>query len=233
MHQHTRRLAVVIGGSVFTAFAFIAACSSENPAQKPTVGGTEAKVDGGPSRPNLPSGDKDGGNGGDNGGENKADASDAGANCDGAPKLLNTDSGVFCFGAGSCAEGTVCCSDEKSPDGGFAAPRCASAGSCNFAADAGGLEWQCTKSDHCPNSGEACCVTAGTGGPPQAQVDTKFPGCGTFFNSGNPFFVGGSRCRDNGCNAGELTLCASDGECEAPTKCRPFKLAGRFTGVCK
>ncbi len=226
MHQHTRRLAVVIGGSVFTAFAFIAACSSENTAQKPSPASPVdgSKPDTGKPSPNPDGGDPD---------DPSPDASDAAANCDGAPKLLDTDGGVFCFGAGSCAEGTVCCSDEKNATGGFADPRCASAGSCNFAPDAGGLEWQCTKSAHCPNSGEACCVTAGTGGSPQAQVDTKFPGCGTFFNSGNPFFVGGSRCRDNGCNAGELTLCARDEECEAPAKCRPFKLAGRFTGVCK
>ena len=242
MQQRTRRLAMLLGGSLLATVGFLAACSTDNgttplPGQGNPDSGRDTKKD---------SGDK-----ADDDDDDTPGGSDAGADCSAAPKL-RSNKGVFCFGgegsndAGVCdpADDKVCCADSKDPaTGQFVKARCAvatasgegyQAGSCNFPPDAGGREWHCTESKHCPNSGEACCVITGTGGQaPTAQPDKDFPGCGTFFNGDQGYFVGGSRCRANGCNSGELTLCTSDAECPNGTTCHPFKLANRFTGICK
>lgn len=244
MQQHTRRLAIILGASLLTTIGVLAACSTDNgttplPGQTGDGGGGGGK-DGSKSDGNTVDPDDDSG----------TKPKDGGADCSAAPKPRSND-GVFCFGGagsndgGQCdpAENKVCCADEKDSSGQFVPSKCAvatvgsegyNAGSCNLTPDAGGREWHCTEAAHCPNSGETCCVIAGWGGSPQAQPDTKdFPGCGNFFNSASDFFVGGSRCRSGGCNAAELTLCSSDDECGNGTTCHFFKLANRFTGVCK
>jgi hypothetical protein len=241
MQQRTRRLAFLVGATLLASIGLLAACSTDNgntplPGQTGDGGGRDSAKGDGSGNP-----DDDGSTPG---------PKDGGADCSAAPKP-RSNGGVFCFGGegsndgGQCdpGENKICCADQKDPSTGmFVKAKCAvatpdtegyQAGSCNFPPDAGGREWHCTESKHCPNSGEACCVVAGSGGQPQAQEDKKdFPGCGNFFNTDQGFFVGGSRCRANGCNAGELTLCSSDAECETGT-CHFFKLANRFTGVCK
>jgi len=242
MLQRTRRLAILMGGTLLATVGVLAACSTDNgttplPGQTGTDGGRDSSK-----------GDSGGGNTDDEDGSSQKDAA---PDCEGAPKPRSND-GVFCFGgtdstdAGECdpGESRICCADEKGSDGKFLKARCVvaeqdpsggyKAGSCDFAPDAGGREWHCTESRHCPNTGESCCVIAGTGGQPKANPDTQdFPGCGNFFNGDQGYFVGGSRCRANGCNAGELTLCTSDDECDNGQKCHFFDIANRYTGVCQ
>ena len=240
MQQRTRRLAVMFGGALLATIGVLAACSTDN-GTTPLPGQTGGDSGRDPSKTDGSSTEEE-----DETGGGKKDAA---PDCEGAPKVRSNDS-VFCFGgtdsndAGQCdkAEKKVCCADEKGPDGKYVKAKCAVAteasegyeeGSCNLTPDAGGREWHCTEPSHCPNQGEACCVIAGRGGNPQAQPDTKdFPGCGNFFNNATDFFVGGTRCRAAGCNAGELTLCSSDEECKTGS-CHFFELANRRTGVCK
>jgi len=243
MQQRTRRLAIFLGGTLIATAGVLAACSTDN-GTTPLPGQTGNDAGRDTSR-------ADGNNGNEDDDSSGNTTKDAAPDCEGAP-TPRSNKGIFCFGgtdsndAGQCdpAENKVCCADEKGPDGKFLKSKCAvatedqsggyQAGSCNFGADAGGREWHCTESKHCPNQGESCCVVAGTGGPPKAQPDTRdFPGCGNFFNNDQGFFVGGSRCRADGCNAGELTLCSSDAECSGGQTCRFFELANRFTGVCQ
>jgi hypothetical protein len=242
MQKQTRRFAIMVGGGLLSITGIVVgACSTDNGTTNQTPG-----FDAG----------KDGKTGGDDGsvnpGEDGSTTEDAGPDCSAAPKPPNKDHppGPFCFSAadGGCdtqGKDEVCCSDAKYPDGGFAPPQCAKAlddvqnggyksGACTaaFAGTVdGGLEFHCTEASHCPNSGEKCCVIAGFVGTPQAQQNKDFPGCQTYFNSGNPAFVGGTRCEKTACKAGELTLCSKDADCTAG-KCLPIKLANRFTGVC-
>lgn len=242
MHQRTRRLAILFGGSLLAALGLVlAACSTDNGATPvPTTGTDSGRDTKGKDSGKDPGDDEDSGGG----------AKDAGVDCSTAPHL-RSNTGVFCFGGtgtddgGMCSadENKVCCGDAKDETGKFIKAYCAvatkdsaggyAAGSCDFAPDAGGREWHCSEDDQCPNAGEACCVIKGTGGTPKALDDKDFPGCGTYYNGDQGFNVGGTRCRKGGtCEAGELKLCSKDADCDTGT-CHPFKLANRYTGVCQ
>ncbi len=232
MQQKTvRRFAIVMGGGLLAvAGIVIGACSTDNGSSSGTPGFDAGRDTKGGSDNETPPPDEDSGG-----------SEDAGADCANAPKVSGKDHppGPFCFSAadGGCnsAQNEICCSDAKYGDGGFAPPVCAA--NCNNAFQGtvdGGLEWHCTEASHCAAAGgqnERCCVTKGFIGTPNTQQNNDYPGCRAYFNSGNPAFVGGTRCRANECQAGELTLCASDAECKAG-KCYPMKIANRFTGVC-
>jgi hypothetical protein len=227
------------GGLLSIAGVVVGACSTDNGSSSGTPGfdaGRDTKGGGNDGEVTPP--DDSGGGG------------DAGPDCSAAPKVSgkNHPPGPFCFSAGDgggCNSNgpEVCCSDAKYGDGGFAPPVCAAAtkgasgyneGACAAAfanTVDGGLEFHCTEASHCPNNGERCCVAKGFIGTPNTAQNNDYPGSQAYFNSGNPAFVGGTRCRTTECAAGELTLCASDAECKAGS-CKPIKIANRFTGVC-
>lgn len=110
MQQRTRRLAIVLGGSLFATLGFLAACSTDNgttplPGQTGTDSGRDTSK-------------TDGGDKADDDDDDVTPVNDAGRDCSAAPKP-RSNKGVFCFGGegsndgGSCdpAEKKVCCAD--------------------------------------------------------------------------------------------------------------------------
>ena len=89
MQQRTRRLAMLLGGSLLATVGFLAACSTDNgttplPGQTGTDSGRETKNDAGGT-----TGDDD---------DDVTPVNDAGRDCSAAPKP-RSNKGVFCFGA--------------------------------------------------------------------------------------------------------------------------------------
>jgi hypothetical protein len=239
MHHRTR-LAILIAGTITTSLGgVLVACSTDNGNTQPLPG-----FDSG--RPKDGSSGTSGTSGGTSGGTSSGEGPvDAGEDCS-SPKTPKSNAGVFCFkdalnadSKNYCTVGEkkICCADAKDDGGAFIKGECVAAtdngaggyeeGHCSYPPDKGGREWHCTEKSHCP-TGSACCVTAGTGGDPLAQNDS----CGTFKNSSDIKFVGGTRCKAS-CAATELTLCAKDDDCSGGKTCKFFNLASRFSGVCK
>jgi hypothetical protein len=232
MHQRNRRLVLTLAASLLATVGVLAACTTDNGTTPLPGGGVDSGggKDGAKSDGKVDEEEEDGGK-----------PKDGGTTADCAAAKPRSNKGIFCFGgagsndAGQCdpTDDQVCCADEKVGMN-FADPKCAPAGGCGFTPDAGGREWHCTEPSHCPGASPVCCVTKGWGGSPTTSPNTKdFPGCGVLFNGATDFFVGGSRCREDSCEAAELQLCSEDSECDSGQKCTLIKIANRFTGVCK
>lgn len=238
-----RRLYMFLGGTFLAGGGLIAAaCTTDNGTTTPVPTVNDSGRDTGNNNTSS-SGGSSGGSSGSPG--------DGGADCANIPKPKSSD-GPYCFSVADASpdgaaaskrcsgNNEICCSGGRKPnDAGFENSQCVAAteadpgpgyeeGSCTGFTTAV-KEFHCMEGAHCPGATEVCCVTASDAGSPKPGQDNDFPGCPAYFQSGR--FTNGTRCRD-ACQAGELQMCASDGECKAG-KCVPLTLEGRYGGYCR
>jgi hypothetical protein len=251
MKQHTRRLAIALGGALLTTVGFLAACSTDNgttPIPTTTGGGDSGNKkgdSGGSSTDDDDSGSKVGTDGG------------ASADCATAPKLRNNDQGFRCAfltppdgGSRNCGNDEVCCNPGAKTAGGkdfpnsYCAPKSGGAdgpAACAAGATAAGSEWVATKSstwqcaDKSACGGKKCCMFTWASTDPNDKVnigktlDKDIPAA---CNALMAFKAGGTRCADE-CDATEIPLCSlSDDNCSGNQTCTPFS-AYRDLGYCK
>jgi hypothetical protein len=165
---------------------------------------------------------------GDGGADADRDASfDAASNCPAAPVLPSTsEPGPMCpfvdAGDGgvltaTCAASQLCCEYSSTYDS-LCQSSCPNQGSLTP------VEWQCDHASHCGGAKPCCLVGVEGGVAPAVNFDTV---CLTYFGT----HVGGTQCATTTCGAGQITLCAQDGDCGGG-KCVPFKTKGKTLGVC-
>jgi hypothetical protein len=256
MQQRTRRLAIILGGTLFASVGLVlAACSTDN-GTSPLPGQT-----GDASRRDTSTGSR----GGEDEQDGEAPEQEAGADadCRDAPRLRDNDQGFFCaflpFDAGgagrsNCSHDETCCNPAK-VDGGFPKTFCASTpraekggtnGATACAAQAAakgsiwtngqGTTWECGDKNNC-DTGQVCCMFT----DPAVQDDKV--NIGKNLNKQIPaacdakqaFKYGGTRCARN-CAADEIQLCSNtDQNCQGGKTCYPFEVypGGRNLGYCR
>jgi len=223
-----------------------AACGTDNGTTATPGGGGDSGRDG--------TGSSSGGSSGTTSSSGSSGDLDGGADCANIPTPKSSD-GPYCFAVldASPDGGTmgkdcdnskkeVCCAGQPlSGDGGFEPSTCevaATTSSGGFTHDCNGYSWtnpprryDCTEKAHCSaaGGGYCCAIAADAGVSLMPGTNKDFPGCPVYYQS--PKYVGGSRCETE-CAAGELTLCAKDGDCKNG-KCVPVTLDGRYTGYCR
>lgn len=258
MQQRTRRLAIVVGGTLIASVGlFLAACSTDN-GTTPLPGQTDS------GRPRTDTGT------GSSSGEPETDAgSDAALSpdCSTAPQLRSNDKGFYCAflpydagsaedagGASNCAHDETCCNPAKvgndfpktfcastprdnkgGTKGQEACAAQAAAKSSTWTADAGST-WECGDKNNC-NAGQVCCLFTQPGLAADQKVnigtnqDKSIPkSC----NALQAFKYGGTRCAA-GCGADEIPLCSKTDSCPDGKTCTPFEVypGGRDLGYCK
>jgi hypothetical protein len=263
MQQRTRRLAILIGGTLIATVGVLAACSTDNGTTPlPGQGGGDSGRDSQKGDGNVePEDTKEGGS---------KDAT-ASADCGEAPQLRSNDKGgFFCAffgrdaaagdaGAGgnrNCRNDEICCNPGRPSGGGDFPPSfCAElpqddkAGESSQTACAdqaadhdstwnvgGSTTWQCGDKNNCGDN-EVCCMFTWLDAGAMDKVNI-----GNSTDKDVPkacgalqaFKTGGTRCAAN-CNADEIKLCSkTDDNCEGAQKCTPFEaLGGRDLGYCK
>lgn len=258
MQQRTRRLAMVIGGTLLSTIGFLAACSTDNgtsplPGQTNGTDSGRSKGDGGSSTDD----DEDE----DSGSSSGKDAAST-ADCSTAPKLRNNEPGFFCSfftrdaaagdagGKSNCANDEICCNPGPKTPGGkdfppsFCADKSGGGGNAACAAQAGdnasewveerSSTWECGDKNAC--GGQKCCMftwanaAAGDKVNVGASIDKDVPkACGALM----AFKTGGTRCAAT-CDAEEIELCSlSDDNCSGSQKCTPFSANFRDLAYCK
>ena len=259
MQQRTRRLAMLLGGSLLATVGFLAACSTDNGTTPlPGTGGDsgrDTKKDGSDTKGDDDDDDTTPGDGG------------TGADCGNAPKLRSNDKGSYCAffvrdaaagdaGAGgnrNCSHDETCCNPGKGSDGNFPSSFCASTPrdtkggnngqtACGAQAtangstwNAAGSTWECADKNSC-GAGETCCMFTWADGGPNDKVnigkslDKDIPAaCGAL----QAFKQGGTRCATS-CASDEIQLCSlSDDSCTGNQKCTPFSGQFRDLGACR
>ncbi len=254
MKPHVRRLAWVLSGlSVLGVTSLLAvACSTTNGddtgagVNSPDAAKADAKVtppvgEGGPPPPPPPPGD----------GGPPPDGGGPAPDCGTAPRLRGPDGGpggslsFFCpfqaRDAGApdsarapsyCADDQACCAPSFPTTGGNPNPSYCTGESTACLPDPNGvIRWECAAKEHCGPT-QKCCIPGTDAGPP--TVDTEKVGgklCPPAFQRG--FYIGGTKCEDTGCAAGELEVCWRDADCSGGKKCVAFVTNTRDMGVCK
>lgn len=258
MQQRTRRLAMLLGGSILATVGFLAACSTDNGTSPlPGTGtdsGRDTKKDGGDTADD----DDDDTTPGDGGTD---------PDCANAPKLRKSnDQGFYCAfftrdaaagdaGAGgnrNCSNDETCCNPGKGADGKFPPSFCASTPrdtkggnngqtACNAQAAANGSNWagsgstwECGDKTNC-DTGEVCCMFTWDGGAndkvnlgPLQDNDVNKQ-CKAL----QAYKQGGTRCATS-CASDEIQLCSlSDDSCTGNQKCTPFSGQFRDLGACR
>lgn len=254
MQQRTRRLAILLGGTLLATVGVLAACSTDNgttplPGQTGNDSGRDSsKTDGG-----------------DNNEEDDADTpkDGGGADCSEAPRLRSNDrGGFFCSfftrdaGAGdaggrsNCADDETCCNPGKGGDGEFppsfcaetetkggnAPAACAAQAAANGSTwTAGSSAWECGDKNNC-DDGQVCCLITWADAGPMDKVnigkslDKDIPAA---CNALQAFKQGGTRCAAS-CAADQIQLCSnSDDNCTGNQKCTPFTAQFRDLAYCK
>jgi hypothetical protein len=243
MHAHNRRLAWILGSMVLmgTGAAGAVACGTDN-GTTPLPGETDA---GGNNKADGTAGG-DSGNGGnpdgsstEDGSSGQTDGGAGGMDCGKIPTLHEAGPGPFCpfqdggpdgaLAFGDCANGEQCC-DYQGASGGPPA-QCLATGSACPAPTTGYvlIDWTCDTSAHC-TGGMSCCMYGKDGGTTSVVNDN------TCMLTPDPLLralnVGGTKCEAT-CAAGEVKLCANDGDCTSPQKCTAFPSNAKQLGVCK
>lgn len=194
MQQRTRRLVMLLGGTLLATVGFLAACSSDNggtplPGSSGSDSGRDTKKD-----PSDTTNDDDN--------DDDDDTSNDGGtapDCSQVPKLRSNDGpGFFCAfftrdasagdaGAGgdrNCTHDETCCNPGKGSDGKFpasfcaATPRdtkggdngqtaCAAQAAANGSAwaEKGGSTWECNDKNNCDDNQVCCMFTWANAGP--------------------------------------------------------------------
>jgi hypothetical protein len=256
MQQRTRRLAIILGGTLFASVGLVlAACSTDN-GSTPLPGQTADA-----SRRETGTGSS----GGEDEQDGDAPERDAGADadCRNAPRLRNNDEGFFCAflprdagagGGSNCGHDETCC-NPAAVDGGFPTTFCASTprrqkggtnGATACAAQAAakgstwtagkGTTWECGDKNNC-DTGQVCCMFT------DPAVEGDKVNIGKNLNKQIPeacdakqaFKYGGTRCAPD-CAADEIQLCSNtDQNCQAGKTCYPFEVypGGRNLGYCR
>jgi hypothetical protein len=256
MQERTRRLAILVGGSLISCGALIlAACSNDSgttpipTANGGTDGGRDAKTT-----------DAKGGSTTDGTPETDSGSAD----CANAPKLRSNDDGFFCpflprdagdASATNCTHDQTCCNPGRNADGKNPPSFCATtpradkgvADQTQCAAQAvdfgsewiakEGKTWECGDKNNC-STGQVCCMFN--------QIDPPLSGTdkvnvGPNLNKTLPvacaakqaFKYGGTYCAAT-CGDEDIQMCsATDNDC-APKKCVPFEVfpGGRNLAYC-
>ncbi len=261
MQQRTRRLAIIIAGTLLASVGLVlAACTTDN-GTVPLPGQTG---DGGSKKNTSSSGgdDEEEEEEEQDGDTTKKDAG-ADADCREAPRLRNNENGFFCAflprdaggaGGNNCSHDETCCNPAQ-VDGQFPPTFCAStprnekggtngAAACAAQAEAKGstwtpgkgTTWECGDSNNC-DDGQVCCIFT------DPSITDDKVNIGPNQNKSIPaacdakqaFKYGGTRCAA-ACAADEIQLCSlSDDNCTGARKCYPFEVypGGRNLGYCR
>ncbi|MBX3211717.1 MAG: hypothetical protein KF850_06770 [Labilithrix sp.] len=199
MQQRNRRLAILLGGSLFAALGVLAACSTDNGTTPLPGAGTDAGRDSTKGDDEEPGEDEDGGDTPTDGGT---------PDCSAGPKLRSIDKGFFCAfftrdasapgaadasanagGNRNCGHEETCCNPGRGAGGEFAPSFCAStprntkggnngptecaaqaAANGSAWADTGNTTWECNDKNSC-GAGESCCLFTWANGAPNDKVN--------------------------------------------------------------
>jgi len=253
MQQSTRRLAILVGGTLVASVGlFLAACSTDNGTTTPLPGqgGDSGRRDssGGTSGTSGTSGEDPDADVDDDGG------SSSGADCGNAPRLRNNGQGFFCAflprdagsasdagGTSNCAHDETCCNPArvgtefpksycantptKTGTGETACAAQAAAKNSTWTANMGST-WQCGDKNNCGAS-QVCCLFSQAGLPAGEKVNigkNLDTQIPPACNAQQAFKYGGTKCAA-ACGAEEIQLCGTqDQNCTGGKTCSPFEV---------